>query len=223
MHDDGDFLVFRYAAFLQQLHHLLRHFCTSCQIICHVGRIIVFRIHHRINKDDRQLIRTKILRSLGQTHAVSRTENDGVCLLRLRVDQHSALQLPIAILVDAAYIDIDPILLPCFFHACNHFFPIVAIHGFHDSIDILLSAFHSGDCFEILFRRCFSDLLRHRSLRFGLTATPSDPTCQNTCRNKKCPHFFHIDCSFSTEVSSWKRNLTYPSQAATMIASIIKL
>jgi len=223
MHDYSDFFLFRYTAFLQKLHHLLCHFRTSCQIIRHVGRIIVFRIHHRIDQNDRQLITSKILRSLGQTHAVSRTENNGIRLFRLRIKQHGALQLPVAILIHAAYIDIDPILFPCFFHAGNHFFPIAAIYGFHDSIDILLSAFHRGDCFEILLRRCLSDLLRHRALRLSLIATPCDPTRQNTCRNKKCPHFFISIAPFPQKRHRGKRNLRYFLQAATMIASIIKL
>ena len=164
MYQNCCLLGFLNAVSLHLLHHLLANLCTCLQVVGKESCIVIIAAQCGINQKYRQLLLAQSFRTCRHIGAVRRSKYYCVRLFAGKLFNHIALQLPVAVLHNAADINVNVSLSCSVFNAADNFFPIVTLHNLEHSIDVFASFLNFCYRLKILLSFGVHNLLCYRAL-----------------------------------------------------------
>ena len=164
MYQNRCLLGFLHAASLHLLYHLLANLGTSFQVIGKEGCIIIIAAECSINQKYRQLLLAQCFRTCRHIGAVRRSKYYCVRFFTGKLFDHIALQLPVAVLHNAADINVNVSLSCAVLNAADNFFPIVTLHNLKYGIDVFASFLYFRHRLKILLGFGVHNLLCYRAL-----------------------------------------------------------
>ena len=164
MYQNCCLLGFLNAVGLHLLYHLLANLGTGLQVIGEEGCIVIIAAECGINQKYRQLLLTQSFRTCRHIGAVRRSKNYCVRFFAGKLFDHIALQLPVAVLHNAADINVNVSLGCAVLNAANNFFPVVTLHNLKYGINVFASFLDFRYRLKILLGFGVHNLLCHRAL-----------------------------------------------------------
>ena len=164
MYQNCCLLGFLNAVSLHLLYHLLANLGTCLQVVGKESCIVIIAAQCGINQKYRQLLLAQSFRTCRHIGAVCRSKNYCICFFAGKLLDHIALQLPVAVLHNAAYINVNVSLGCTVLNTADNFFPVVTLHNLEHSIDVFASFLNFCYRLKILLSFGVHNLLCHRAL-----------------------------------------------------------
>ena len=164
MYQNCCLLGFLHTVSLHLLYHLLANLGTGFQVVGKESCIIIIAAQRSINQKHWQLLLTQCFRTCRHIGAVRWSKNYCIRFFAGKLLDHIALQLPVAVLHNAAYINVNVSLGCTVLNTADNFFPVVTLHNLEHSIDIFAPFLDFRHRLKILLSFGVHNLLCHRTL-----------------------------------------------------------